>query len=62
MFNGGAKMKRYLIIAKHNRYGYIKTFNYNDRHEAMEKAISMIIDGFTVKIRDNATGLEDCDI
>lgn len=55
-------MKRYLIIAKHNRYGYIKTFNYNDRHEAMEKAISMIIDGYTVKIRDNATGLEDRDI
>lgn len=55
-------MKRYLIIARNNRYGYVKTFNYNDRHEAMEKAISMIIDGFTVKIRDNATGLEDAEI
>ena len=55
-------MKRYLIIARHNCYGYVKTYSYNERHEAFEKAITMILDGFTVKIRDNATGREDAEI
>ncbi len=55
-------MRRYLIIAIHNRYGFTKTKSFNERHEAFEEAVKMILDGYTVKIRDNATGKETYDI
>lgn len=55
-------MKRYLVIATKKDCRFTDLYSFSERAEAYEKAVSKILDGYTVKIRDNATGLEDRNI
>jgi len=55
-------MRRYLLIARDNDTGLVKTFSYTEISEAIEQAVKLLLSGYTCRIRDNATGREYVEI